>query len=136
MRETKFYAKLKPQFDKWGVVERVENTLGSGTPDVFYNFAGTCGWVETKVAKGDDIYFEKFQPNWMRRHVRQGLLRIFVMVLDQRETIHVFHAHNVVDSIFVPYKKWLTLNLYQATPSLVLEKPYSKWGQLHDLLIS
>lgn len=138
MRETKFYERLKVRFDKWGETDRVENSLGSGMSDVYYNFGGVCGWIETKVAKGDNIYFEKFQPNWMRRHVRQGATRMFVMVIDEYETIYVFRSADIVDSMFTPYKKWLLLGLHQCPPSLVMQKPYSnfQWGQMHDLLIS
>lgn len=134
IRETKFYGRLKPMFDSWGEIERVENVLGSGMPDVFYNFGGIGGWIETKVAKGDDIYFEKFQPNWMRRHLREGFRRIFIFVLDKNEHVYVFHAAVVASADLIPKDKWLTINMYSIRPSLVMAKPYNNKDALRSLL--
>lgn len=136
MKESKLYAKLQPYLSRWGEVDRVENVLGSGMSDVFYNIDGVVGWVETKVMKRGLLYFEKFQPNWMRKHVRAGFSRVFVVAIDERETILVWRASRVVDGKFVPQSKWLTFDTSQAEPNLTMPKPYTKWLAFKDTLIS
>lgn len=136
MKETKLYAKLRPQLIKWGQVDRVENVLGSGMSDIFYNIAGSVGWIETKVAKGDMIYFEKFQPNWINKHLRQGFKRMFVMVLDKRHTIHLWYANEILAAPRVPYEKWQVVNINDLPEaSVVLEPPYRNWDDVYFELI-
>lgn len=138
MRETKLYAKLRPQITKWGVVDRVENTLGSGMSDIYYNIGGRTGWIETKVAKGNEIYFEKFQPNWMRKHVRQGFWRMWVVVMsDKGEHISIYQARDVVDAKMYPDKDKLVVQLSDL-PQYVLRmySPYTDWENFRMVLIS
>ena len=128
MRETELFQKFQPHLSKWGAYDRVENVLGSGMSDIFYNINGSVGWIETKVAKGDMIYFEKFQPNWINKHLRQGFKRMFVMVLDKHGTIHLWRAHQVLDVPRVPYEKWQCVNVNDLPPSRASVKPpYKHW---------
>lgn len=137
MKETKLYAKLRPQLIKWGVCDRVENTLGSGMSDVFYNIGGNVGWIETKVAKGNEIYFEKFQPNWMRKHVRAGFQYMFVVVMDRHEAISLYRASQVIDAPMYPKNDWLVVQIDDLPlPLLKMEKPYLKWDVFRLALIS
>lgn len=136
MKENKLYAKLQPYLIRWGEADRVENILGSGMSDIFYNIEGTTGWIETKVLKQDLLYFEKFQPNWMRKHTRIGLNRIFVVAIDSKESILVWKASRVVNGVFVPKEKWLTFDIKQAAPDLVMPKPYVKWLSFKEMLVT
>lgn len=137
MRETKLYSKLRPQLTRWGVVDRVENTLGSGMPDVYYNMGGVTGWLETKVAKGDEVHFEKFQPNWMRKHLRAGLSRIFVVVMHRDSAIIVYRAQDVVDTPMYPQNDKLVVQLSDLPPYVLkMYEPYHRWDEFRQALIS
>lgn len=82
--ESDFYrSHVGPGLRKHGHVLRVENSAALGVPDVSYAIRGTQGWVELKVAKGDDLYFEKFQVPYMRKvwpHCRGRGLWLLAMV--------------------------------------------------------
>lgn len=135
MRETELFAKLQPHLKEWGTYDRVENALGAGMSDIYYNIKGTVGWIETKVAKGDWIYFEKFQPNWMNKHLRQGFHRMFIIVLDKNEMIHLWRAYQVLDAPRVPYEKWQAVNMNDLPPAkIVMEKPYRHWESVRNEL--
>lgn len=139
MKETKLYAKLKPHFDQWGIVDRVENALGSGMSDIFYNFSGNVGWIETKLMKKGELYFEKFQPNWIRRHVRQGFPRMFIIAMDEEETIYLWNAIDVISTQPRSYGKWTVYDAEEARmPLLMMTKPYSSngWAMMRQSLIS
>lgn len=136
MRETELFQKLQPHLSKWGAYDRVENALGSGMSDVFYNINGSVGWIETKVAKGDMIYFEKFQPNWINKHLRQGFKKMFVMVLDKRHDIHLWYASEVLAAPRMPYEKWQVVNISDLPEaSVVVERPYRNWDDVYFKLI-
>lgn len=137
MKETKLYSKLRPQLVKWGAIDRVENVLGSGMSDVFFNITGKTGWLETKVAKGNEIYFEKFQPNWMRKHIRNGLNRIFVIVMDRNDSILVYKAIHIIEAPMCPKKDWLIVQLSDLPePEIRMTTPYREWELLRQVLIS
>ena len=135
MKETKLYAKLRPNLMAWGECDRVENVLGSGMSDVFYNIGGKTGWLETKVAKGDLIYFEKFQPNWISKHHRQGA-RIFVVVMDRLETIHFYPAGIILKAPRKPYEKWITVDMKDLPPVFNMPAPYRSWRSVREILTS
>lgn len=50
MRESEFWTKLRLTLP--GYIRRVENTVGRGTPDVFWLWEGHAAWVELKVDSG------------------------------------------------------------------------------------
>ena len=135
MRETKFWAKLRPHFMDWGVADRIENSAGSGMSDVFYNIGGHTGWIETKIAKGSLLFFEKFQIPWMLKHTRQGG-RFFVMALDRHETICVYRAADVVKAPRRPEGKWTVVDMTDLETILWMPRPYKLWDELHNILVS
>lgn len=136
MRETKLWERIRPHLLLWGEADRVENSVVTGMSDVYYNIAGKTGWIETKVAKGDWIYFEKFQPNWMAKHVRQGA-RVFVMFLDKDDAIRLYPASVILGVRRELYDKWQRVfvpDLPRA--SHVLEPPYRSWKSVKEILTS
>lgn len=135
MRETKLYQKIRPHLLVWGECDRVENAAGSGMSDVFYNIGGICGWIETKVAKGDLIYFEKFQLPWIGKHHRHGA-RMFVLVMDRYDTIHLYPAGVILKAERTPYEKWVTVNMKELPPVFNMPAPYRSWKSVRDILIS
>lgn len=134
MKETEFFAKVKPYLALWGEYDRVENILASGMSDVFYNIGGRTGWIETKVAKGNLIYFEKFQPNWIRKHHRAGA-RMFVMVMDKHETIHLFPAGIILDAPKCPLNDWIIVDMNDLPRVFNMPKPYRSWKSIREILI-
>jgi hypothetical protein len=135
MRETKLWEKIRPHLLLWGEADRVENAIGSGMSDVFYDIAGKCGWIETKLEKNGLLYFEKFQPNWMAKHVRQGA-RVFVITMDREETIKIYPAGVILQQPRVPYDKWTTVNVTNVTPSMAMPAPYRSWKSVKEILTS
>lgn len=137
MKETDFFAILRPKFDQWGTYDRVENSLGSGMSDVHYTIRGVSGWVETKVAKAGKIYFEKFQPNWMRKHIREGQSHIFVCVLDEDKTILLYRSSEIIDVPREVYKKWTVATIADLPePEVRMPKPHRMWDRILSALIS
>jgi hypothetical protein len=134
LKETKLFDKLRPHLSAWGEYDRVENILGSGMPDIFYNICGKTGWIETKVAKGDIIYFEKFQPNWLTKHHRQGA-RLFVVVMDKKESIHFYPAGVILKAKRTPVEKWITIDQRELPPVFNMPPPYRSWRSVRDILI-
>ena len=53
----------------FGHLIRVENTSGSGTPDVHACFKGHETWIELKVAKGNWLHFRSSQIAWFHKRV-------------------------------------------------------------------
>ena len=136
MKETVLWDRIRPQLLLWGEADRVENAVGSGMSDIFYNIGGKTGWIETKVAKGDWVYFEKFQPNWMRKHNRQGA-RLFVVILDAKETIHVFPVGVILAVKMEVYDKWQRLRLSELPRApITMERPYRSWNSVKQILTS
>lgn len=135
MKETKVYAKLRLNLDSWGECDRVENAVGSGMSDVFYNIEGKTGWIETKVEKKGGIYFEKFQPNWIAKHSRLGA-RMFVVVMLSDETLCFFRAHEVLRVPRTVVGRWQVVSLADVMPRIKMTKPYRRWSEVRELLIS
>lgn len=135
MRENELFAKLQPHLAAWGEYDRVENAIASGMSDVFFNISGKTGWIETKVAKGDYIYFEKFQPNWIAKHHRQGA-RMFVIVMDKNEAIHVYPAAIILKAPRSLYEKWTLVNQRELPPVFNMQAPYRSWKSVREILIS
>lgn len=135
MKETKLYEKLKPHLLLWGECDRVENAIVSGMADVYYNIAGETGWIETKIAKSRTIFFEKFQLAWIGKHYRQGA-RIFVVVLDAKETIHFYPAGVILRATRTPNGKFVTINMDELPSVFNIMAPYKSWNSVKDVLTS
>lgn len=52
IREASAYGAMRAALAPYGVLERVENRLSAGTPDLAYALLGVTGWVELKVDLG------------------------------------------------------------------------------------
>lgn len=134
MKETKLYAKLRPHLEKWGACDRVENELGSGMPDIFYGIDEVGGWIETKVAKGQYIYFEKFQLPWMRNHLKSGFSRIWIIVLHD-DDIKAWPAKKIVFQPVEAYEKWTIMDVREL-PAPFWSSYTHSWDSLRATLIS
>lgn len=73
-------------------IQRIENAVDTGTPDVEYCHEGRQGWIELKVAKKPARaatpvrirHFSKEQRLWHRDRVKSGG-RSFILVQVERE---------------------------------------------------
>ena len=57
---------------------RVENSAGTGQPDLNGCWHGIEVWVELKIFKGNQLIFRSTQPEWIRRRIGAGG-RVFVL---------------------------------------------------------
>lgn len=69
-------------------IMRVENTAGSGQPDVNACFRGVEAWIELKVAKGNRLIFQPTQGPWIRQRVASGG-RVFILARKE-DTLHLY----------------------------------------------
>lgn len=140
MNESSFFnSLLKPRLKSWGDYCRVENSVGNGIPDVNYAIQNIEGWIETKVSKGQFLYFEKFQIPWIKKRIKHSRTT-WVLALCGDE-INLYSGDQISNAEREPYRKWVRIKYKELTPVLSLTKPY-KWdllklylinqGQIHD----
>lgn len=85
MTEAELYSKLKPWLLNHGVPSRLENSIGSGMPDVLYASNGYLIYIELKIAHAYKIKFEAFQYSFAMRmvpHIRPNFYWIAVQMKD------------------------------------------------------
>ena len=81
MTESKFWKYIRPNL--WGHSERIENSTGSGIPDVNTCFQGQEVWIELKIITGYQFHLRRTQYNWINRRLKeQG--RIFILIGHKR----------------------------------------------------
>lgn len=134
MRETEFSHRLTDKIKTWGEYERIENSMGQGTWDIFCIVDKRANWIETKVAHNGEIYFEKFQPNFARKFLRAGLTNMFVVVRITTKEFRVFHAQKIIDAPKEIKGKWQVVRLQDlGVPELIHSSP-TQWPDLRLLL--
>jgi len=101
-------------------LERIENSLGAGFPDVSAAGGGKQFLIETKVAKGEFIYFEKFQIPFYKKRLRYTNGKgIFVMALCEANELMIWEASCFVDTKLEPYKKWNRVKVSDVDPPFI-----------------
>lgn len=139
MLESKLYGRVRPKLDQWGEVQRIENSINPGCPDVYYSAEGQANWIETKIIKLREgfncLWFEKFQIPWMRRFFKTGFANIWVLggYDDDRGTMIVYHCKEIINAPTHPYKKWVLVRLVDINAVFEMRKPYD-WNILRTLL--
>lgn len=87
---------MKRAWDKIGVdMTRIENSVGSGTPDVNCCYNGEEFWVELKVAKSHKVDIKPSQVAWAKRRVEHDGA-VYLLVKDQ-DTLILFEGNDVLD---------------------------------------
>lgn len=87
--EQKFWQKIKPYIP--GHVCRIENSAGSGMPDVMVCYRGVTVWIELKVAVNEKVLLRRYQWGWTKEHTEAGGK---VVILAEFPTcIKAWHAH-------------------------------------------
>lgn len=85
MNEQQFSAWLRKKLE--GYVTRIENTIGSGIPDIHWAAGGhTCGdyWIETKVSHRSEALLRKEQYAWGSSRASMGC-RVRIVLLNSTE---------------------------------------------------
>lgn len=75
--ERDFYNYIRPHIP--GHVQRVENSAGSGMPDVNVGYEGGEVWVELKATELNRVLLRKEQYAWSMRRYRAAGSRIYVV---------------------------------------------------------
>ena len=78
MSEKALWEWLREKLKNQGVMQRVENRVGPGTPDVAYCFLGVSGWIELK-----EIH------DWPKR--KNTLVRVDHFTEEQRSWLRSWH---------------------------------------------
>jgi hypothetical protein len=74
---------------------RIENTAGSGQPDLNMCFRGAEVWVELKMAKGKRLIFQPTQGPWIRQRTASGG-RVFILAR-KNDTLRLF-PWNIIEN--------------------------------------
>ena len=69
-RESLFYPALRAALG--GHFVRVENTIGRGTPDVWWSFGSHHYWIEVKVFENGIVKIRPEQMAWMTKESSNG----------------------------------------------------------------
>lgn len=122
-------------------MDRIENSIGNGFPDISCAGKGKQFFIESKVEKSGFVYFEKFQIPWMMTRLRytdQKGVFVSVMADNEDRKIHTFEAKHIIATPREPYKKWVRLKITDIKETLsVIEAPFmsDKFTTLAKLLI-
>ena len=96
MKESVAYTRLRPHLARLFAVDRVENAISPGMPDVLLSCQNRTLFVEMKAAVGK--YLRGSQCSWcMRRHERGCRDDMFVLALDNY-TWYVWWTVDVVNN--------------------------------------
>ena len=86
--EAKFWGRMRDHLsiDR---LERVENRVGPGMPDVFFMHRGRCGWIELKaeVKTPSKIAYERGQSLWLADYWRQGGTAFTALFIRQSDEV-------------------------------------------------
>jgi hypothetical protein len=98
---------------------------------------GQHSWLETKMEKAGQLYFERLQPNFARRLMRAGATNMFVLAGRDARNGHmsVYHASTLIAAPRSVKGKWTVFRAEDLEPCLEMSKPYD-WDALRLLLSS
>ena len=115
-----------------GHVIRVENTSGSGTPDVNACYAGKETWLELKMAKGNWVHFRTSQVAWFTKRVpRQGRCGVLIRKNDDLYLVRGAELTNAIMSHAVPNKDKSCKIPIADLPARKFSKPW-KWDDISE----
>lgn len=108
MNETYFYQQHVRKMSGILHLERIESSVGTGFPDISAAGDGKQMLIETKVAKGEWLYFERFQLSFHKKRMRYTDGKgVFVLAMCENDTsIILWNSADVVKAPREPYKKW------------------------------
>lgn len=133
MLESDLSGKFMPALRSRGYhATRVENAQGSGTPDINYAKLRTQGWVETKVAKGPWLYFERFQIPWMVARCKATEGRGVWVLAEIAGHAVLFSGPVIIAAPREPYRKWVRIRVddLQGKESVAISLAYPLWDAI------
>ena len=98
--------------------QRIENTAGTGAPDLTGAHDGVEVWIENKIYDGNKLHFRPTQPGWLFKHRRTGA-RVFVLAR-KKKTFYLYDAARVFQLVAEGIK----------TPAIVTLEPPWDWSAL------
>lgn len=114
---------------------RMENLVGTGMSDVNGCYKGTETWVENKIVKGNRIKLERSQPPWIIKRTMAGG-RVFILA---RQVDALLLWYGMPQGFRTTAKLLadgdLSVDIREANPLLVLERPYN-WDLLLEVLFT
>jgi hypothetical protein len=132
MNESEFYQRVIRKMEGPLCLDRIENSIGSGFPDLCAAGGGKQFLIETKVSKllngVDSLFFEKFQlAFYMRRTACTGGKGVYIAALCNYEMDLCFYDAMQFNRVARhPYKKWNVVSVSDLTPFVTLTKSFSK----------
>lgn len=99
-----------------GHLNRIENIVSAGIPDVNACHQGREAWIELKVAKGNSVHFRSAQLAWFAKRLAAG--GNIKVLYRKGDSLYVVPAKNVLDA--EPY--------YQANADKSIRVYYEKLG--------
>jgi hypothetical protein len=102
--ESNLYARLSRALVACPIeLKRVENSMDTGTPDVFYTSKNNEGWIELKYIKKFPVRlnttikvpFRAGQYAWVKRRLRLNNKTTNVLVIQIENTLFVFKDHSI-----------------------------------------
>lgn len=130
--ETAFYQRVIRKMEGVLCLDRIENSIGSGFPDVSAAGQGRQFLIETKVSKFheglDYLFFERFQIAFYQRRLRYTNGKgVFIMALCNYDMdLAVYEASTIVAAPRESYKKWNLVNVNDLQPMRVVTKAFSQ----------
>jgi Holliday junction resolvase len=135
MKESEFWRQVKVGLEAQGAhLSRIENTAGSGIPDVNACRGGVEVWIELKIFHGRRLYFRNSQRSWIFRRDAAGG-QIFVLARkDERLFLYCgIDCVRVSSSSMVGDKSFSVLDVDLPNPIYSCMKPF-KWPQIRDAI--
>ena len=139
MKETELSAKLMAYLNKRADTDaiRIENIAADCALDINYAIQRAQGWIETKIAKSQWLYFERFQLPAMRKRARVLGGRGVWVVAEVNGAVHMWRATAVFTAKREAYEKWTRIHftwLPIANYSTSFERP--DWQGLVDTILA
>lgn len=128
MKESDLWALLKKAvraIEPDAQLERIENAVARGTPDVAYTIRGAAGWIELKHVRNgsDQVGLRPMQVVWMRALTRAGG-KGWILARRGNE-IRLWSGDDAAALATVGWR---------LRPRLELTKPWD-WGRLVEVLV-
>lgn len=136
MLEREFWASVKNGLGQiqGTMLDRLENELGSGIPDVTACCGGRDAWLELKVFKGNFLWFRTSQRVWITKAALVGR-RVFVLARDG-DYVKLYDAFACMQAEHTPYAQRKAFSVHRdklPSPLFFNVKPIN-WANLHAII--
>ena len=128
MIESKFWEQMR-QHLPIDYMERVENGVNNGMPDVHFLESGLSGWMELKAEEKfpSKIDFQPGQPIWLDQYCKMGGTAFIVLHVKETGTIYIWEG---LDAMTLKEKGGTMIT----TPILVVDRNQHGWEAIAHFL--